>query len=73
MELAPVQLHGVTKGVDALGEISIRTKVGRVVVSAKGPSTDIVHTSALAYLAVTNRAGVPTRKIDYYVEGWAGL
>jgi len=66
------RLRAVTKGGDALGEVSIRAKVSGVVIGGKGLSTDIVHASALAYLDAISRAGVQTRKIDYHAEGSAG-
>jgi 2-isopropylmalate synthase len=65
------RLRAVTKGGDALGEVSIRAKVGELVIGGKGLSTDIVHASALAYLDAINRAalqGTKARKIDYHSE-----
>jgi 2-isopropylmalate synthase len=62
------RLRAVTKGGDALGEVSIRAKVGELVIGGKGLSTDIVHASALAYLDAINRAALQTRKITYHSE-----
>jgi 2-isopropylmalate synthase len=54
------RLRAVTKGGDALGEVTIRTRLNGVAVGGKGLSTDIVHASALAYLDAVNRAGYRT-------------
>ncbi|MFH0908625.1 MAG: 2-isopropylmalate synthase [bacterium] len=48
-------LQAVTKGEDAVGEVSIRVKFPDDVVSAKGSSTDIVEASAKAYINCLNR------------------
>ncbi len=60
------RLRAVTKGGDALGEVSIRANVGGVVIGGKGLSTDIVHASAMAYLDAINRAGIQVKKVDYH-------
>jgi 2-isopropylmalate synthase len=54
-ELEDYSLQAVTKGEDAVGEVSVRVKFGDDVVSAKGASTDIVEASAKAYLNALNR------------------
>jgi 2-isopropylmalate synthase len=60
------RLRSVTKGGDALGEVSIRAKVvvngQTVVVGGKGLSTDIVHASALAWMDALNRAGLQQQR-----------
>ena len=48
-------LQAVTKGEDAVGEVSIRVRFPDDVVSAKGSSTDIVQASAKAYINCLNR------------------
>ena len=48
-------LQAVTKGEDAVGEVSVRVRYGDQVVSAKGSSTDIIEASAKAYLNALNR------------------
>ena len=64
------RLRAVTKGGDALGEVSLRAKLSlaggeAVVVGGKGLSTDIVHASCLAYLDAVNRIGYHIGRIDY--------
>jgi 2-isopropylmalate synthase len=66
------RLRSVTKGGDALGEVSIRVRLKHAsdsgegtVVGGKGLSTDIVHASALAYLDAVNRVGGQVGKLDY--------
>ena len=66
------RLRAVTKGGDALGEVSIRVRLKLraaagegVVVGGRGLSTDIVQASAQAYLDAINRVGVQVAKIDY--------
>ncbi len=54
-ELEDYSLQAVTKGEDAVGEVSVRVKFGVEIVSAKGSSTDIVEASAKAYLNAMNR------------------
>lgn len=54
-DLEDYSLQAVTKGEDAVGEVSVRVKFGADVVNAKGSSTDIVEASAKAYLNALNR------------------
>ncbi|MBA2479619.1 MAG: 2-isopropylmalate synthase [Planctomycetes bacterium] len=63
------RLRAVTKGGDALGEVSMRANVGGVIVGGKGLSTDIVHASALAYLDAINRSAYQSKKLDYHASG----
>jgi len=53
--LEDYSLQAVTKGEDAVGEVSVRVRFGSDVVTAKGSSTDIVEASAKAYLNGLNR------------------
>jgi 2-isopropylmalate synthase len=64
------RLRAVTKGGDALGEVSMRAKLAlaggeAVVVGGKGLSTDIVAASCLAYLDAINRIGYQVGRLDY--------
>ncbi|HEY8240831.1 MAG TPA: alpha-isopropylmalate synthase regulatory domain-containing protein, partial [Kiritimatiellia bacterium] len=54
-KLEDFSLQAVTKGEDAVGEVSVRVDYGDQVVTAKGSSTDIVEASARAYLNALNR------------------
>ncbi len=54
-KLEDFSLQAVTKGEDAMGEVSVRVRYGDDVVQAKGSSTDIVEASAKAYLNALNR------------------
>ncbi|MFH0878218.1 MAG: 2-isopropylmalate synthase [Lentisphaerota bacterium] len=53
-ELLDYSLQAVTRGEDAVGEVSVRVGFGRDQVAAKGASTDIVEASAKAYLNALN-------------------
>jgi 2-isopropylmalate synthase len=53
-ELLDYSLQAVTRGEDAVGEVSVRVAFGRDKVAAKGASTDIVEASAKAYLNALN-------------------
>jgi 2-isopropylmalate synthase len=67
------RLRAVTRGGDALGEVSIRVRLKNAadvagegtVVGGKGLSTDIVHASALAYLDAVNRVAFEIGRLDY--------
>ncbi|MBU0678377.1 MAG: 2-isopropylmalate synthase [Verrucomicrobia bacterium] len=48
-------LQAITKGKDAVGEVSMQVAYGDVVVAGKASSTDIVEASAKAYLSCLNR------------------
>jgi len=48
-------LQSITKGKDALGEVSIRVDFGDHIVNGKASSTDIVEAGAKAYLNCINR------------------
>lgn len=54
-KLEDFSLQAVTKGEDAVGEVSVRVNYGDHVVNAKGSSTDIVEAAAKAYLNALNR------------------
>ena len=45
----------MTKGKDAIGEVSVRVDFAGRIVTGKGSSTDIIEASALAYLNALNR------------------
>jgi len=48
-------LNAVTAGKDALGEVSVRMKIGKKESNGRGASTDIVEASLKAYLNAVNR------------------
>ncbi len=48
------RIEAVTTGGEAMGEVSIRARVGEIVYSGNGVSTDIVEASARAWLEVIN-------------------
>ncbi|MFH1790517.1 MAG: 2-isopropylmalate synthase [Candidatus Omnitrophota bacterium] len=54
-KLADYQLRAVTRGKDALGEVSIRYVCGAREVSGRGASTDIVEASLKAYVDAINK------------------
>jgi 2-isopropylmalate synthase len=53
--LVDYSVGSVTKGKDALGEVSVRVEFTGRIVTGKGSSTDIIEASALAYLNALNR------------------
>ncbi len=52
--LESYRIEAVTQGGDAVGEVSIRARVGEIVYSGNGVATDIVESSARAWLEVIN-------------------
>jgi 2-isopropylmalate synthase len=62
------RIEAVTHGGDAVGEVSIRARVGEIVYSGNGVATDIVESSARAWLEVINasiaRVGVKKEAIS---------
>ena len=54
-ELVDYGLHAVTKGKDALGEVTVRLRHHGVEVSGRGASTDVIEASAKAYLNAINK------------------
>ncbi|MCU0650967.1 MAG: 2-isopropylmalate synthase, partial [Candidatus Omnitrophica bacterium] len=54
-ELQDYRIEAVTKGKDALGEVSLKLKAKNKVVTARGASTDIVESSIRAYLNALNK------------------
>ncbi len=56
LSLLGYNLNAVTAGKDALGEVSLRMKVGKMVVNGRGASTDVIEASLKAYLNALNKA-----------------
>jgi 2-isopropylmalate synthase len=54
-KLMDYALHAITRGKDAVGEVSVNVAFGSEIVPGKGSSTDIVEASAKAYLNALNR------------------
>lgn len=52
------RLRSVSKGQDALGEVSMRVRIEDTAVGGKGLSTDVLEASAMAYLDAINRAAL---------------
>jgi 2-isopropylmalate synthase len=53
--LQDYQIHAVTSGKDALGEVAVKVDFDGTVVPGKASSTDVVEASARAYLNALNR------------------
>jgi 2-isopropylmalate synthase len=53
-DLRDYSIQAVTRGEDAVGEVSMTVAFGKDYVSAKAASTDIVEASAKAYLNALN-------------------
>jgi 2-isopropylmalate synthase len=54
-ELVDYNLHAVTKGKDALGEVAVKLRHRGLEVTGRGTSTDIIEASAKAYLNAINK------------------
>jgi len=54
-ELVDYSLHAVTKGKDALGEVTVKLCHQDVEVTGRGTSTDVIEASAKAYLNAVNK------------------
>ncbi len=54
-KLTNFSVHSVTSGQDALGEVQVQLEVEGIMVSGRGISTDIVESSARAYINAVNR------------------
>jgi len=54
-ELQDYRIEAVTKGKDALGEVSLKLKAKNKVVVARGASTDIIESSIRAYINALNK------------------
>jgi len=54
-ELQDYRIEAVTKGKDALGEVSIKLKAKGKTVTARGSSTDIIEASVRAYINALNK------------------
>jgi len=54
-ELADYSIRSVTRGQDALGEVSVKLRVEGREVNGRGTSTDVLEASAKAYLDALNR------------------
>lgn len=55
VELADYSLHGITKGKDAMGEVTVRVQVDDRTVVGRGASTNIIEASAKAYVDAINK------------------
>lgn len=55
LSLLDYSIQAVTRGKDALGEVTVKVKRGDNLVSGRGSSTDIIEASAKAYINAINR------------------
>ncbi len=55
-------LNAVTAGKDALGEVSVKMKIGKKEMTGRGASTDVIEASIKAYLNALNKIKAPGRK-----------
>lgn len=62
VKLNEYQLHSVTGGKDALGEVSVKISSNGYKVTGRGASTDIIEASIRAYLDALNRLIIKQRK-----------
>jgi 2-isopropylmalate synthase len=54
-KLEDFHLEAVTSGKDALGQVSLKLKAARIIVSGRGCSTDIVEAAIRAYIDALNK------------------
>ncbi len=54
-EMSNYNIHSITDGNDALGEVTVRMRAGKKVVTGRGLSTDIIESSILAYINGINK------------------
>ncbi len=64
-ELVDYTLRSVTKGKDALGEVSVRLRHRGIQVAGRGTSTDIIEASAKAYVSAVNKLVSSTNRRSY--------
>jgi 2-isopropylmalate synthase len=57
-ELLDYRLEAVTKGKDAMGEVSVKVRIKEKIFSGRGSSTDIIEASILAYLNAVNKYAI---------------
>ncbi|MBC7190060.1 2-isopropylmalate synthase [Candidatus Aerophobetes bacterium] len=55
LTLVDYSIKAATVGKDALGEVTVRVKIGENLISGRGSSTDIIEASAKAYINAINR------------------
>ncbi|HQP10548.1 MAG TPA: 2-isopropylmalate synthase [Candidatus Omnitrophota bacterium] len=55
-ELLDYSIHSVTRGKDALGEVTVKVRIDGKNVITQGTSTDILEASAKAYINAVNKA-----------------
>ena len=67
-DLLDYSLRSISKGKDALGEVVVKLKVDDRVVTGKGVSTDIIESSAKAYLDGINKIVRTAKKDESDVE-----
>ena len=64
-ELVDYSLHSVTKGKDALGEVTVKLRHHGVEVVGRGTSTDVIEASAKAYLHAINKIASSSTRRSY--------
>jgi len=57
-ELLDYSIQSVSRGEDAMGEVTVKVKINGDVVIARGASTDVIEASAKAYLNAVNKVMV---------------
>jgi 2-isopropylmalate synthase len=65
--LTEFSVNSITEGIDALGEVLIRIESGGITYSGRGSDTDIIVSSAKAYMNALNRLLV-AKKVSRMVE-----
>ena len=57
-ELIDYRIEAVTRGKDALGEVSLKIRIKNQIIAGRGSSTDIIEASILAYLNAVNKYAI---------------
>lgn len=63
-KMADYNLHAITSGKDAQGEVTVRLEEGGLTIQGRGASTDIIEASAKAYLNALNKLVLAKRRQD---------
>jgi 2-isopropylmalate synthase len=62
-KLLDYSIQAITRGKDALGEVSVKLKIKQEEIGARAASTDIIEASAKAYLNAINRILFKAKKV----------
>ncbi|MGQ3683620.1 MAG: 2-isopropylmalate synthase [Candidatus Loosdrechtia sp.] len=70
-KLQDYNIHAVTSGKDAMGEVHVSIDVDGKIIGGRAVSTDIIEASAMAYLNAINRVAATNPKYAVHKQGIA--